>query len=113
MLSGGHFKFEKKSLEEQPGLRGSAEMGKVTVLAEMGGGLFPEAILSIACAEGIDGKLFLRKVNMGHSVINCDGCHEGHESSIAREGCRCDGLHWQHLNWKQKEKETLMQEEVV
>lgn len=111
MLTGGHFKLENKSREKRPGLRGAAEPGKARMLSGMGGGLFPGAILGIACPEGIDGKLFLRKVNMDHSVIICDGFHEEYESSIAREGCRCDGLHWRHLSWKQKEKETVMQEE--
>ena len=42
MLSGGHFKFEKKSWEEGPGLRGLAESGKAVVLAEMGEDSFLE-----------------------------------------------------------------------
>lgn len=59
MLSGRDFKFENKSREEWPGLRRSAEPGKAKVLAKMGGGLFPGAILGMACPEGIYGRLFL------------------------------------------------------
>lgn len=61
-----------------------------------------------SCPEGIHSKLVLRKGNMDHSVISGDGCHKGCESSVVREDCRCDGLHWQHLSWKQKENETVM-----
>lgn len=78
MLEGGHFKLEYKSREEWPGLEGSIEPGKAKVRAWMRGGIrvFPRANLGIACAEGTDGKLSLRKVNMDLSVINHE---EGHE----------------------------------
>lgn len=46
---------------------------------------------------------------MDPSVINCDECREGNESSVAREDYRCDGLHRWHLSWMQEE-ETIMQE---
>ena len=55
MLLDGHFKFEHKSREEWPGLRGSAEPEKAKVLAQMGEGLFSRALLGAACPEGKEG----------------------------------------------------------
>lgn len=49
LLSDGHFKFENKSREEWPGLRGSAEPGKAKVLTQTEGGLFSSALLGTAC----------------------------------------------------------------
>lgn len=41
--------------------------------------------MSIACAEGTDGKLSMRKANMDLSVINRDECHGGNESGMVIE----------------------------